>query len=161
MGTCPQVFVVDSQASYINSMPPERKPRWASQLQKYLLLLVGLAMLGLIVEGFLIYNLYQKTKVRQRSACDCCAFVCLYDWKREAAMLGVTGNSFSLEFPGFPLRHTETCHCRAKHVSVWVVICTFSHRVMVTTSVKVDSFSSSTSLSFVSQELSHSINFTF
>ncbi|XP_030595818.1 LOW QUALITY PROTEIN: tumor necrosis factor ligand superfamily member 14-like [Archocentrus centrarchus] len=61
VGTCPQVFVVDSQASYIN-MPTERKPRWTSQLQKFLLLLVGLAMLGIIVEGFLIYNLYQKTK---------------------------------------------------------------------------------------------------
>ncbi|XP_005931414.1 tumor necrosis factor ligand superfamily member 14 [Haplochromis burtoni] len=60
-GACPQVFVVDSQASYIK-MPPERKPRWGSQLQKFLLLLVGLAMLGIIVEGFLIYKLYQRTE---------------------------------------------------------------------------------------------------
>ncbi|XP_063331501.1 tumor necrosis factor ligand superfamily member 14-like [Pelmatolapia mariae] len=61
VGACPQVFVVDSQASYIK-MPPERKPRWGSQLQKFLLLLVGLAMLGIIVEGFLIYKLYQRTE---------------------------------------------------------------------------------------------------
>ncbi|XP_006790952.1 tumor necrosis factor ligand superfamily member 14-like, partial [Neolamprologus brichardi] len=60
-GASPQVFVVDSQASYIK-MPPERKPRWGSQLQKFLLLLVGLAMLGIIVEGFLIYKLYQRTE---------------------------------------------------------------------------------------------------
>ncbi|KAL3996153.1 voltage-dependent calcium channel alpha-2/delta-2 [Sarotherodon galilaeus] len=60
VGACPQVFVVDSQASYLK-MPPERKPR-GSQLQKLLLLLVGLAMLGIIVEGFLIYKLFQKTE---------------------------------------------------------------------------------------------------
>lgn len=77
-GACPQVFVVDSQASYIK-MPPERKPSWGSQLQKFLLLLVGLAMLGIIVEGFLIYKLYQRTEVSMRSVCDCVHVCC----KRE------------------------------------------------------------------------------
>lgn len=77
VGACPQVFVVDSQASYLK-MPPERKPR-GSQLQKLLLLLVGLAMLGIIVEGFLIYRLFQKTEVSLKSVCDCVHVCC----KRE------------------------------------------------------------------------------
>nr|BAN82747.1 tumor necrosis factor superfamily member 14 [Oplegnathus fasciatus] len=61
VGTCPQVFVVDSQAHFI-SVPGEKKPRWARAGQKFLLLLVGLTMLGLVVEGCLIYNLYKKTQ---------------------------------------------------------------------------------------------------
>ncbi|XP_038569932.1 tumor necrosis factor ligand superfamily member 14-like [Micropterus salmoides] len=60
-GTCPKVFVVDSQANYI-SMPSRRESKWARAGQKYLFLLVGLAMLGLVVEGCLIYNLYKKTQ---------------------------------------------------------------------------------------------------
>ncbi|XP_044046901.1 tumor necrosis factor ligand superfamily member 14-like [Siniperca chuatsi] len=60
-GTCPQVFVVDSQANYV-SVPSRRNPRWARAGQKFLFLLVGLAMLGLVVEGFLIYSLYKKTE---------------------------------------------------------------------------------------------------
>ncbi|XP_070841464.1 tumor necrosis factor ligand superfamily member 14-like [Chaetodon trifascialis] len=61
MGTCPQVFVVDSQANY-TSVTGGKKPRWAGAGQKFLLLLVGLTVLGLVVEGYLIYNLYQKTE---------------------------------------------------------------------------------------------------
>lgn len=61
VGACPQVFVVDSQASYV-SVPSGKKPRWARAGQKFLLLLVGLAVLGLVVEGYLIYNLYRKTE---------------------------------------------------------------------------------------------------
>ncbi|KAK2815871.1 hypothetical protein Q5P01_026338 [Channa striata] len=60
VGTSPQVFVVDSQASY--TMPREEKPRWARGSQNLLLLLVGLAMLGLVVEGYFISNLYKKTE---------------------------------------------------------------------------------------------------
>ncbi|XP_061588037.1 tumor necrosis factor ligand superfamily member 14-like [Cololabis saira] len=61
VGTCPQVFVVDSQASFIQ-MPSETKPRWARDGQKFLLLLVGMSLLGLIIEGCFIYNLYKKTE---------------------------------------------------------------------------------------------------
>ncbi|XP_072239880.1 tumor necrosis factor ligand superfamily member 14-like [Leuresthes tenuis] len=61
VGTCPQVFVVDSQASYV-TMPSVKKPRCAREGQKFLLLLVGLSVMGLLVEGCLIYNLYQKTE---------------------------------------------------------------------------------------------------
>lgn len=57
VGTCPQVFVVDSQATYITST---KKPRWGRVGQRLLLPLVVLAMLGLIIEGFLIHKLYQK-----------------------------------------------------------------------------------------------------
>lgn len=61
MDTCPKVFVVDSQVSHI-TIPSARKPRWAKEGWKYLLLLVGLSMLGIVIEGCLIYNLYQKTE---------------------------------------------------------------------------------------------------
>ncbi|KAK5926825.1 hypothetical protein CgunFtcFv8_022365 [Champsocephalus gunnari] len=57
----PQVFVVDSQANYV-SMPGEKRPRWVRPGQKFLLLLVGLALLGLVVEGCFIYSLYKKTE---------------------------------------------------------------------------------------------------
>ncbi|KAF3687391.1 Tumor necrosis factor ligand superfamily member 14 Herpes virus entry mediator ligand [Channa argus] len=60
VGTSPQVFVVDSQASY--TMPSEKKPSWARGSQNLLLLLVGLVMLGLVVEGYFISNLYKKTE---------------------------------------------------------------------------------------------------
>lgn len=73
-GTCPKVFVVDSQANYI-SMPSRRESKWVRAGQKYLFLLVGLAMLGLVVEGCLIYNLYKKTQVRLTSACCFCLCV--------------------------------------------------------------------------------------
>lgn len=68
VGTCPQVFVVDSQANYI-SMPGKPKQRWKRLSHRFLLLLVGLAMMGLIVQGYLIYNLYQKTEVSQIYSC--------------------------------------------------------------------------------------------
>nr|XP_046263355.1 tumor necrosis factor ligand superfamily member 14-like [Scatophagus argus]XP_046263363.1 tumor necrosis factor ligand superfamily member 14-like [Scatophagus argus] len=59
VGTCPQVFVVDSQANYV-SVPDIKKSRWAGVGHKFLLLLLGLTVLGLVVEGYLIYNLYKK-----------------------------------------------------------------------------------------------------
>lgn len=75
VGTSPQVFVVDRQATYV-SVPSEKKTRWAKVSQKFLLLLVGLAVLGLVVEGYFIHNLYKKTEVRLVSACDC-VYVCV------------------------------------------------------------------------------------
>lgn len=62
-GTCPQVFVVDSQANYICE-PSGRNSRWMNVGQKTLLSLTGLTMFGLVVQGCLIYNLYKKTEVR-------------------------------------------------------------------------------------------------
>ncbi|XP_051241510.1 tumor necrosis factor ligand superfamily member 14 [Dicentrarchus labrax] len=61
VGTVPQVFVVDSQANYI-SLPSKKKVTWVRVGQKFLLLLLGLTMLGLVVEGCFIYNLYKKTE---------------------------------------------------------------------------------------------------
>ncbi|KAK9539863.1 hypothetical protein VZT92_002350 [Zoarces viviparus] len=61
VGTCPQVFVVDSEASYI-SQPSRKSWRWARVSQKFLLLLVGLSLLGLVVEGCFIYRLYKTTE---------------------------------------------------------------------------------------------------
>lgn len=60
---CPQVFVVDSRASCV-SAHTGTKARWSAVGQKPLLLLLGLAMLGLVVEASLIYNLYRKMEVR-------------------------------------------------------------------------------------------------
>ncbi|KAM6941486.1 tumor necrosis factor ligand superfamily member 14-like isoform 1-T2 [Lycodopsis pacificus] len=61
VGTCPQVFVVDREASYI-SQPSGKSSRWARVSQKFLLLLVGLTLLGLVVEGCFIYRLYKRTE---------------------------------------------------------------------------------------------------
>ncbi|KAM3864603.1 tumor necrosis factor ligand superfamily member 14-like [Diretmus argenteus] len=60
-GTYPQVFVVDSQASY-SPLPSAKSTRWASVSQKLLLLLVGLALLGVVVEGCFTYYLYNKSE---------------------------------------------------------------------------------------------------
>uniref|UniRef100_A0A3Q2QJL5 Tumor necrosis factor ligand superfamily member 14 n=1 Tax=Fundulus heteroclitus TaxID=8078 RepID=A0A3Q2QJL5_FUNHE len=61
----PQVFVVDTQASYI-STPRDKKSSWARAGQKILFLLLGLLVLGVLVEGYLIYILYQRTAVRTK-----------------------------------------------------------------------------------------------
>lgn len=61
VGTCPHVFVVDSQASYV-SLPTKKKPWWNRVRQRFFLLLLGLVLLGLVVEGFFLYKLYQKTE---------------------------------------------------------------------------------------------------
>ncbi|KAL4648741.1 tumor necrosis factor ligand superfamily member 14-like [Arapaima gigas] len=59
---CPQVFVVDSQASAPRS--PFLAPRCGTGMAWRLLwLLVGLALLGVLVEGLFIYHLYQKPLV--------------------------------------------------------------------------------------------------
>lgn len=63
VSTYPPVFVVDSQASDLH-LPVQRKTKWARDGQRFLLLLVGLTVIGLLVEGFLIINLYQRTQVR-------------------------------------------------------------------------------------------------
>uniref|UniRef100_A0A3B4XVJ8 Tumor necrosis factor ligand superfamily member 14-like n=1 Tax=Seriola lalandi dorsalis TaxID=1841481 RepID=A0A3B4XVJ8_SERLL len=62
VATSPQVFVVDSHLNYV-SVPSTKRPRWARVGQRFLLLLVGLTVLGLVVQGFLIYHLYKKTEV--------------------------------------------------------------------------------------------------
>lgn len=61
VGTYPQVFVVDSQANYL-SAPSEKKTTWVRVGQKILLLLLALTMFGLVIEGYLIYNLYKRTE---------------------------------------------------------------------------------------------------
>lgn len=94
----PQVFVVDSQASYI-SMPSGKKSRWAKEGQKFLLLLLGLSMLGVLVEGYLIYILYQRTEVRRMS-------LGVSAWMRgDPVGLDETGNSSAWLFAYVLLRH--------------------------------------------------------
>lgn len=62
-GTRPQVFVVDRQASYV-SMPDGKRAKWATAGHTCLLLLLGVALLGLTVEAFFIYNLHKQIEVR-------------------------------------------------------------------------------------------------
>ncbi|XP_054897638.1 tumor necrosis factor [Poeciliopsis prolifica] len=57
----PQVFVVDSQATYL-SVPSGKKSTWARAGQKFLPLLLTLFALAIFVEGYLIYMLYQRTE---------------------------------------------------------------------------------------------------
>ncbi|XP_014885501.1 tumor necrosis factor ligand superfamily member 6-like isoform X1 [Poecilia latipinna] len=56
----PQVFVVDSQASYLSM--PKKKSTWARVVQKFLPPLLTLFALAVVVEGYLIYILYQRTE---------------------------------------------------------------------------------------------------
>ncbi|KAK0136665.1 Tumor necrosis factor ligand superfamily member 14 [Merluccius polli] len=60
--TSPQLFVVDSQVAYAH-LPSGRHRRKPSALQMFLFLLVGLALLGVVIEGCFIYYLYNKTQV--------------------------------------------------------------------------------------------------
>lgn len=81
MGTLPQVFVVDSHLNYA-SIPSKKGQRWARVGQKSLLLLVGLTMLGIAVQGVFIYKLYKKTEVKLISVClpvcfPACLLACL------------------------------------------------------------------------------------
>ncbi|XP_036963363.1 tumor necrosis factor ligand superfamily member 14-like [Acanthopagrus latus] len=63
----------DSQADYAN-VPSGKKRRWTTTTQKILFLLVGLNMLGLVVQRWLIYSLHEKMEVlslcMSRSVCQ-------------------------------------------------------------------------------------------
>lgn len=65
--SCPQVFVVDTHASYAQR-PIKQKPLWKRVSRKLLLPLLGLVTFGLVIEGIFIYTLYEKTEVRPVSA---------------------------------------------------------------------------------------------
>ncbi|XP_034044162.1 lymphotoxin-alpha-like [Thalassophryne amazonica] len=60
-GTLPQVFVVDTKGNSV-SLPTRKDPRWTRVGQKFIFLLVGVSLLGLVVEGYFIYKLYNKTE---------------------------------------------------------------------------------------------------
>ncbi|XP_060942847.1 tumor necrosis factor ligand superfamily member 14-like [Limanda limanda] len=61
VGTCPHLLVEDAHSNCV-SEPGRKKPMWATAGQKLLLLLVGLTMLGLVVQSFFLYTLYKKTE---------------------------------------------------------------------------------------------------
>ncbi|CAN9510070.1 unnamed protein product [Ophioblennius macclurei] len=68
--TCPQVFVVDSQAGYV-SAPMEKKARTVTTTAlRLLLLLVLVALLGLLLQGYFIYRLYQKMEPFSPTPCQ-------------------------------------------------------------------------------------------
>lgn len=60
----------DSQADYTN-LPSRKKRRWPTTTQKIIFLLVGLNMLGLFVERWLIHKLQEKLEVSLMSLCLC------------------------------------------------------------------------------------------
>lgn len=126
MGTCPQVFVVDSQANYV-SVPGGKKSRWARAGQKSLLLLVGLALSGLVVEGCFIYRLHKRTEVGLMSACDCVS-----DWSRSSWSTWME-IPFLENFPIFLYVTMRHAHWRtAEHDCAWVVICSLGYRSLMT-----------------------------
>ncbi|XP_064857174.1 tumor necrosis factor ligand superfamily member 14-like isoform X2 [Oncorhynchus nerka] len=59
-GQYPQVFVVDSQASY-TPLPNRRHFRWGGIGPRALQLLVGLALVGIVMEAGFIVHLYNRT----------------------------------------------------------------------------------------------------
>ncbi|XP_042169023.1 tumor necrosis factor ligand superfamily member 14 [Oncorhynchus tshawytscha] len=59
-GQYPQVFVVDSQASY-TPLPSRRHFRWGGIGPRALQLLVGLALVGIVMEVGFIVHLYNRT----------------------------------------------------------------------------------------------------
>uniref|UniRef100_A0A3B1IZK4 Tumor necrosis factor ligand superfamily member 14-like n=1 Tax=Astyanax mexicanus TaxID=7994 RepID=A0A3B1IZK4_ASTMX len=61
---CPQVFVVDSQAP-VTLMPSVVKRDFRKKKQYLLYLLVGLALLGVIIEAGFIYHLYKPPVAAQ------------------------------------------------------------------------------------------------
>uniref|UniRef100_A0A8K9UVM1 THD domain-containing protein n=1 Tax=Oncorhynchus mykiss TaxID=8022 RepID=A0A8K9UVM1_ONCMY len=61
-GQYPQVFVVDSQASY-TPLPSWRHLRWGGIGPRALQLLVGLAVVGIVMEAGFIVHLYNRTGV--------------------------------------------------------------------------------------------------
>ncbi|KAK6300954.1 hypothetical protein J4Q44_G00290520 [Coregonus suidteri] len=60
VGPYPQVFVVDSQASHV-PMPSGRHLRWGGIGRRALQLLVGLALVGIVMEACFIVHLYNRT----------------------------------------------------------------------------------------------------
>ncbi|XP_061843769.1 tumor necrosis factor ligand superfamily member 14-like [Nerophis lumbriciformis] len=63
MANHPQVFVVDSRATFYSPPRGVRKTRWTPAGHKVLLLVMALTVLGLVVEGCFVYKLYMKTEV--------------------------------------------------------------------------------------------------
>lgn len=61
-GAFPQIFVVDSQASYSNlpNVRHMRKGRIRQIFQKHLPILVGMALIGVLIEACLIAHLFHK-----------------------------------------------------------------------------------------------------
>lgn len=59
VGPYPQVFVVDSGVS----APTGKKERCSGMGQKFLIVLMGFAILGLAVQACLLSNLYTKVEV--------------------------------------------------------------------------------------------------
>lgn len=70
-GHHPQVFVVDSQASY-TPLPSGRHLRWGGIGQRAIQLLVGLALVGIVMEACFIVHLYNRTGVSEGvCVCEC------------------------------------------------------------------------------------------
>lgn len=107
VGPFPQVFVVDSQASCV-SVPTAKKAKCSGMGQKILFMLMGIAMLGLALQAYLIFNLYNKVEVKYLMVVHTVPVgVCVH----ACTLVSVCwehGNPFPLEFPFlFSTSHRE------------------------------------------------------
>ncbi|XP_055763010.1 tumor necrosis factor ligand superfamily member 14-like isoform X2 [Salvelinus fontinalis] len=96
-GHYPQVFVVDSQASY-TPLPSGRHLRWGGISRRALQLLVGLALVGIVMEACFIVHLYNRTG----ALIDAQSFI-----QRSGSAQGLTGSAETNEILGKPTGRTR------------------------------------------------------
>ncbi|XP_071246154.1 tumor necrosis factor ligand superfamily member 14-like isoform X2 [Salvelinus alpinus] len=96
-GHYPQVFVVDSQASY-TPLPRGRHLRWGGIGRRALQLLVGLALVGIVMEACFIVHLYNRTG----ALIDAQSFI-----QRSGSAQGLTGSEETNEILVKPTGRTR------------------------------------------------------
>ncbi|XP_038838909.1 tumor necrosis factor ligand superfamily member 14-like [Salvelinus namaycush] len=96
-GHYPQVFVVDSQASY-TPLPSGRHFRWGGIGRRALQLLVGLALVGIVMEACFIVHLYNRTGALINAQ----SFI-----QRSGSAQGLTGSEETNEILVKPTRRTR------------------------------------------------------
>uniref|UniRef100_A0AAZ3Q0I1 THD domain-containing protein n=1 Tax=Oncorhynchus tshawytscha TaxID=74940 RepID=A0AAZ3Q0I1_ONCTS len=97
-GQYPQVFVVDSQASY-TPLPSRRHFRWGGIGPRALQLLVGLALVGIVMEVGFIVHLYNRTGVSEGALINAQSFI-----QRSGSAQGLTGSEETNEILVKPTR---------------------------------------------------------
>lgn len=88
-GAHPQVFVVDSQASYL-PLPSRRHPRWGGIRRRLPPFLMGLVLCVLAVQSGCLYYLYKRTTALQGTASS----------QENGSVLRRSGSEETNEIPG-------------------------------------------------------------
>lgn len=96
-GHHPQVFVVDSQASY-TPLPSGSHLRWGGIGQRAIQLLVGLALVGIVMEACFIVHLYNRTGALMNAQ----SFI-----QRSGSAQGLTGSEETNEILVDPTTRTS------------------------------------------------------